>query len=165
MLRLQPLFLAALLALPTTATADSDQQWVLREVLGSGDKRPTAIFLSWDYSSVVFRATCDPQMGELVLEYFGDGAVSLESAHRLALGVSGAPAHIRFRTRYLRHDRSSGRLEGRVSVTPGLLRLLAHPQGIDIHAPNEMDEGWHVGRAEPLRRVAESCKRTPRGMR
>lgn len=163
MLRYQPLLLAALLALPTEATAARDNQWVLREVLGSGEKRLTAIFLDWDYTSVLFRGTCDQETGELVLDYFG--AVRLTPADQLSLGPFDSPEDTQLRTRLVRTYRSSGSLEGRVRVTPALMRLLAHPHGIDIHAPNEMDEAWHVGRAEPLRRVAENCRRAPRRSR
>ena len=52
---------------------------------------------------------------------------------------------------------ATGAVVGRLTLTRQLLRAIARASYFDIGAPNDMDEAWHVGRAEPLRRVAKTC--------
>lgn len=129
------------------ALAAREDQWVAREYLGGGAGGPTALFLSWDYSAVLFRATCD--QGDLVLDYFGDGEVALGEATPMRLYGQST---VTLRTRLV-----DGRLEGRVKVSQAVLLALEAPYELQIDAPNAMDEPWHVGQAKPLLALARHC--------
>jgi len=132
--------------------AAREDQWVYRQQTGDGSNAPIAIFLSGDYSLVLFRATCDPVRKELILEYFGDQEVRPKKGDVLSLGGEG-DGWVKFATRLI-----DGRLEGRVEITPKLVRLLLSPRGLDIDAPNAMDEVWHTGRAKALSRLVSGCR-------
>jgi hypothetical protein len=122
---------------------------VFRREWGHGRVDPTAIFLSWDYSSVVFRATCDTARKELVLVYFGDEETTLSAGEPMAIRGSRT---VELQTRLI-----DGRLEGRVKVTPDTLRAWSGSAQLEIDAPNAMGEPWYVGQAGPLRRLARLC--------
>jgi hypothetical protein len=136
--------------LSTPAAADRDDQWIFRQTLGSGSDKPTAIFLSWEYSAVLFRATCDRSTHDIVLEYFGDGAIPLAASDKL--GIYGTEAAM------LDTQLINGVLEGRVSAD--LFLAISGVAELEIDAPNEMGEPWYVGRAEPLRRLARLCQKS-----
>jgi hypothetical protein len=142
--------LLALSCLSTPAAADRDDQWIFRETLGSGDTEPTAVFLSWDYRDVLFRATCDRSTRELVLEYFGDGVVPLTAFEQLE--IHGRQPVI-LATRLV-----DGVLVGRIEAGPELLLLISGTEDLEVYAPNQMEEPWYVGRAEPLERLVELCQ-------
>lgn len=131
------------------AFAGREDQWVHRTELGDGTPTATAVFLSWDLSSVLFKAQCDGERRELVLTYFGDGAVPV-GAEPLVIADSEVEA-------ILRTQPVTNGLEGRLSPSePGYL-VHRSPTELIIIAANEMDEPWFVGRAEPLRRVMADC--------
>ena len=143
-------FSAAIVVLVTSPSlAARDDQWVEKREWGDRSAHPSAIFLSWDYSKVLFRATCDRQRRELVLVYFGDGETTLTSRDSLVIrGLKPIP---------LRTQLVDGRLEGRVGITEDLLRSLTTSRELEIEGPNTMGEPWHVGRAMALRRLTSSC--------
>ncbi|MBX3480474.1 MAG: hypothetical protein KF842_08735 [Caulobacter sp.] len=131
----------------TPAFAAREDQWVAREEMGDGGAGPVALFLTWDYSKVLFRATCDK--GELVLDYFGDGEVAL---------IEGIPIRIYGQSIVtLPTQLVDGRLEGRVKVTEAVLQALAVPHEMQIDASNAMGEPWYVGQAKPLLALARRC--------
>ena len=136
-----------------TAPATSDareRQWVYRPVLGDGRHQPTAAFLSWDYSEVIFTASCDRRTGYIVLHYYLRPEWDATGVRRIEL-TSGE------RSVELPVARGGHMLEGRTRLTPPLRALLAANEDIEIDAPNDMGEPWYVGRAAPLRRVALGC--------
>jgi len=133
---------------PMAAADNSDDQWIFRQTLASGNDEPTAIFLSWDYGAVLFRATCDRSTHELVLEYFGDGAIPLKASDELTIHGTGTA---RLATQFV-----DGALQGRIDAA--LLLAISDTDGLEIDAPNEMGEPWHTGRAEPLQRLARLCQ-------
>lgn len=138
-------------AFPSTATADRNDQWLLRSDLGDGKLRATAVFLTWDYSAVLFRATCDAARGELVLRYYGDGEVPLTAQDALALRRTlSLPLVTEF---------ANGYLEGRAKLSDELLSMLSSGSvELEIDAPNAMETPWYVGNAAALFRVAQSCR-------
>jgi hypothetical protein len=136
----------------THSLADREDQWLFRLKLGSGEYDPTTIFLSDNYGSVVFRVTCDRSSGELILEYSLDREVRLAPSDTvLSIGSSWDNA-VPLSTEIV-----EGRMVGKMKVTPKLLRIMQEPGELLIYAPNEMEEPWYVGRAEPLRRMVEIC--------
>jgi hypothetical protein len=134
----------------TTPTIADDDQWIFRQTLGSGNDKPTAIFLSWDYGTVLFRATCDRSTHELVPEYFGDGAIPLTASDDLGIHGTG--------TAMLSTQLVNGALRGEINAD--LLLAVFDADNLEIDAPNEMGEPWHVGRAEPLRRLTRLCQKS-----
>ena len=148
--RLAASILAVLaVGIASPAAAHRDDQWVFRREWGDGSSRTSAVFLSWDYSVVLFRATCDHARHELVLDYYGDGELPLSAD--MGLAVSGS-SRAQFRTRLI-----DGRLEGRMNVNRATLRAFSGSRDLEIDAPNEMGEPWYVGKAAPLRRLARLC--------
>ncbi len=141
--------LAVLSCLATAAVADRDDQLIFRQILGSGKDKPTAIFLSWSYRAVLFRATCDRPTHEIALEYFGDGEIPLTASDKL--GIRGTETAI-LATRLV-----DGVLEGRGNAD--LLLAISGSDNLEIDAPHEMGEPWYVGRAEPLRRLMKLCQK------
>jgi len=139
---------------PAVAAA-RDDQWIYRDTPAAG--QPTAVFLSWAFASVVFRATCDHKTRELVLEYMGDGAVPLSRRHELSVGREGERRGLSMRTRMTTAWRKSGTLEGRLLVTPAVKSAIGAAGPLQIAAPNEMGDPWYVGEAEPLKRIIQSC--------
>ena len=131
--------------------AAREQQWLFRETLGSGDVEPTAVFLSWDYSSVVFTARCDRRTKELVLRS------ELESGPHAPdvkpLEISSDASTVRMRTSVV-----EGYFEGRSQVTKELASIMRSSGDLEVFVPTEMGEPLYVGRAEPLRRVSLMCR-------
>lgn len=144
------LALAAALAAATPASAARDDQWVYRDALGDGSKKPVAVFLSWDYDRVLFEVTCEGR-GGLSLRYFGDGAIPLPATKTLVLMRGDLAVTIPAR-------RTGGALEGWMPDVALVTTVLSRPGEVTIEAPNEMGEPWYVGEAAPLRRVAEACR-------
>jgi len=150
MLRSLAAVLAALsVAAASPAAAGREDQWIFRGQHGDGTSKPSAVFLGWDYSRVLFRATCEPRRRELVVDYYGDGEVPLSAGETVTLRKSSS---VRLRTRVV-----AGRLEGRTKITGELQRMLSEPTDLEIDAPNATGEPWYVGVAEPLARLANSC--------
>jgi hypothetical protein len=143
--------LAASSAAHASPEGARQDQWVFRERLGDDSKGPVAAFMSWNYSALLFRATCDTARRELILDYFGDGEVRLRSGQVLSLGRAGG--WVKLATKLV-----EGRLEGRTAITPKLIRVLSSPQELDIAAPNAMDEAWHVGTTTTLARLVHECR-------
>lgn len=150
--------LASLVAAPVAPQAEQqrtvasprEQQWLYRDVLGSGDVEPTAIFLSYDYREVVFSAKCDRRTRELVLRSAietGPNAPAMEPVE-----ISSTSSTVRLRTNVV-----DGYLEGRTHVTDVLTSILRSDGDLEVFIPNEMGEPFYVGRAEPLRRLGLEC--------
>lgn len=141
---------------------DRDDQWLYRDsIYDSGP--PVAVFLSWNYSSVILRAYCDPKTRELVIEYEPDASpddpvepITLFLDDRefpmptrwVGLENADMPRPERSRWKYL---------EARLPVTNQLLAAWPPKNEVDIWTPSDMDEAWYVGRAEPLERVIRQC--------
>jgi hypothetical protein len=142
---------AAQAAAPEYVGAARNQQWVYRDTLGSGTVRPTAIFLSRDYSAVVFAITCDRSSGELVVRYIlQPEAVIPES---FSLRVMSATTSVPLQTVLV-----GGMLESRSTVSREFREVLRSEGALEIDAPNELGEPWGIGRAEPLRKLALGCR-------
>lgn len=125
-------------------TDGREQQW--KTITPVGQHSPTAIFLSWDGTEVVFTARCDSSSKEIVIRYNLQANAPFDPARPLAIG------DVDFRT-----TKTGEVLEGRSRLTSPLKRVLNSRSEIQIQAPNDMDEPWYVGIAEPLRRVALAC--------
>ena len=57
--------------------------------------------------------------------------------------------------RTVRHDRV---FEGRTKITSDLVAVLSANGDLEIDLPNEMGEPIYIGQAEPLRRLAITCR-------
>lgn len=139
-----------------------DDQWIYREARAADG--PTAVFLDWAFSGVLFRASCDQKRGELVLHYMGDGAVALSRGDRLAIRLGGEGRTFPMRTAITRAWGDPHALEGRLVVTPVVKRELTRIGELQIDAPNEMGEPWYVGDAEPLKRLIRACGESRDGL-
>ncbi|GAW40265.1 hypothetical protein SH203_00662 [Brevundimonas sp. SH203] len=129
----------ALLALLATTPAASEPQWVTARIQ---DRDAVASFLSWDYSSVILRATCRNQ--DVVIDYYGDDVVPRD-APKATLYVDGAAFDMR-----------------RVGVAQYVLgasgiTALRRGQSVEFDAPNEMGEPWRLGEAAALKTLAATC--------
>ena len=153
------LLLVALAALPSLAQIDPlkdtaatrEQQWLFRETLGEGTPMPTAVFLSWDYSSVIFTTTCDQKSGELVVRNPLQADDKLPELFMIKIASQAGIVSLRT----VRHDRV---LEGRTKITSDLVAVLSANGDLEIDLPNEMGEPIYIGQAEPLRRLAITCR-------
>lgn len=132
------------------ASAGREDQWIYRTELGDGTKTQTAVFLSWDYGSVVFRAHCDSDRRELVLTYFADSAGVPLTPKPLILAADTIQASMPTQS-------TPDGLEGRLAPSDAGYELLEAGGDLTIDAPNEMGEPWYVCRAEPLRRIMNDC--------
>ena len=148
--RLSALLLVAFMATFSTGSMARDVQWVLRGRAGDRFDPPIAAFLSSNFGAVIFRATCDPKSHELALDYFGDGVIPLSRKQTLILIGDGA--ELKLKTRFVEH-----RLEGRSAITPKLKQVLSG-SSLDIDAPNEASEPWHVGKAAVLSLIVNACR-------
>jgi hypothetical protein len=127
-----------------------EQQWLYRDALADGSAKPVAVFLAWDYSEVVFTATCDQQTREVVLRSsleHGPHAPPFEP-----LEISSNHGTVKLRT-----EVRDGYVEGRTKVTAALRRVLQTNGDLEVFVPSEMGEPLYVGRAQPLRRIGLGC--------
>ena len=132
-------------AIAHTAPTDArEQQW--KTITPVGQHSPTAVFLSWDGSEVVFTVRCDSSTKEIVIRYTLQASAPFDPAYPIAIG------DVAFRT-----TKTGEVLEGRSQLTSHLKSALNSHSEIQIQAPNDMDEPWYVGIAGPLRRVALAC--------
>ena len=151
---------AAFVAVASTSHAHSgqmrpeaarEQQWLYRDVLGSGNVQPTAVFLSYDYSAVVFSATCDRRKRELVLRSeleTGAEAPSIEP-----MEISSNSSSVRLRTKLV-----DGYLEDRTPITKELVSIFHSKAHLEVFVPTEMGEPLYVGHAAPLRKLGLMCR-------
>jgi hypothetical protein len=131
--------------------AAREQQWFYRDVLGSGQAQPTAVFLSSDYSTVVFSVTCDNRLRELVLRSRLE--VAPDASQLEPITISSSSSTVRLRTRV-----DKDYVEGRTPITKELSNLLRSTGDLEVLVPSEMGEPLYVGRAEPLRKLALTCR-------
>ena len=147
---------ASVVVVASVATA-GEEQWVY---IPKGPDGPTAVFLDFTLSTVVLRFHCDQAAGELVL--VAPETTTLRARQTLGLAFGGGSV-IPLRTSRLNGlavtISASHALIGRLVVTPKLASAMAEAKFIDVLAPNDMDEAWHVGQAEPLRHVVRACIR------
>lgn len=136
---------------------ERDDQWILRTVSNGGTQRTIAVFLSWNYSEVIFRAWCEAP-GRLLFQYFGD---TLNRVEPMALIVGpNTDRHLAWQMEArVATDGSRSVLEGQMFLT-GEMRaaLVASEDEIGIDAPNEMGEPWYVGSAPALKQVIAACR-------
>jgi hypothetical protein len=128
---------AALTLIGSQAT--EEPQWVTGRIQ---DRDPVAAFLSWDFSSVILRATC--RDGATVITYYGDG-VTPRDAPETTLIVDEASFEMR----------RVGPAE--YEIEPQGLAALRSGEWVEFDAPNEMGEAWYLGRANALKALAASC--------
>lgn len=153
------LLLAAFAVLPSVTqshplkdtAAAREQQWLFRETLAEGTQMPTAVFLSWDYSSVILTATCDLKSSELVVRNPLQADDKLPELFTIKIASQAGVVSLRT----VRHDRV---LEGRTKITRDVVAVLNAKGDLEIDLPNEMGEPIHVGQAEPLRRLVQMCR-------
>ena len=129
----------AALALMTSVQTAAEPQWVTGLIQ---DRDPAAAFLSWDFSSVILRATC--REGDVLITYYGDGEVP-HDAPRTALIVDDASFE-------MRRVGPAEYVLDRTGVT-----ALRAGEWVEFDAPNEMDEAWYLGRARALKKLAMTC--------
>ncbi len=145
--------------LQPTQKPPRNQQWVYRDTLGSGDKYPTAVFLSWDYSSVIFLAECSKNSVDNIESINGAGI-------RLYYFYNSDEDDIissMILNRGIKHIESVAVKDSEVfysdfSISTKLLEILK-PNNVEleIDARNDMGEPWYVGQAEPLYQLAKTC--------
>lgn len=133
-------------------------QWVYRDVRGDGNIGHFAMFLSWDYSTVLFRASCD--QGQLVLDYYGGNGADEPDLRPITL--TRAEARDERSAKSVSVKGKPGAYTARYTVDGTLLNVLKPTNSeIMIDAPmakDDLAEPWYVGDAEPLYRVAQACK-------
>ncbi len=120
-------------------------------MLGDGKPAPIAVFLSWDYSAVIFTVTCDRSSGELVIR--NPLQPEDEVPKKFTIKIASKPGAVSLQTTL-----NNRVLEGRTKITNDLIALLGAKGDLEIEAPNEMGEPIYVGRADPLRSMAFSCR-------
>lgn len=154
---------AALWAAPGIAGAPAnldEDQWLYRPNTSDRNHPAVAVFLSWNYSSVLFRAYCD-RKNLLVIEYFGDGTPP--KGGKIAIGADTSASTDDIAAKFfqlntvLKDDGLNHILEGRIAVSPELAESITSANQIAIDAPNEMEEEWHTGVAQPLKRIVRDC--------
>lgn len=149
---------ASILSSGIAQAQSRSDQWILRQETWNGSPRPTAVFLSWNLASVLFRAACVPATGELVLEFQGEGVEAPAAAWKEPLAIHIDGTRIAFNTQTVGKS-----LVGHVRMTPAIRRRLSAVTRLDreveIVAPDQEYGVWFVGQAEPLRRIASSCSR------
>jgi hypothetical protein len=153
---LLPIAIALAFGVPFGASA-AEAQWIY---VASGPRGPTAIFLDFTLSAVILRFDCDLRRRELVL--IAPDTASLKGPHELGLDTGDGAAVIAMKSSRLGDgEQSTARdaLVGRVRVSRMLAERVLRSRYFDVIAPNDMDEPWHVGRAEPLRRIVQFCSR------
>ncbi|MEE9434613.1 MAG: hypothetical protein V3V15_10285 [Sphingorhabdus sp.] len=150
--------------------SDRDLQWIYRDKLGSGSESPSAAFLSWNYASVILLATCKADEhggdgkagnGGITLHYFPDPpTVKIDKdgyylpAKFPDFSFSRGGTTVRFPATVKKQS-----VRGDLNVTARLLALLKPGKDdLEIYAAMEMGDPWYVGQAEPLYRLALTCK-------
>ncbi|WP_292224408.1 hypothetical protein [Brevundimonas sp.] len=128
-----------LIALLAAAQVGNEPQWITGRIQ---DRDPVASFLTWDFSSVILRATCRNR--EVIIDYYGDDVVPRD-APKTTLFVDGAAFEMR-----------------RTDVAQYLMdatgiAALQRGMAVEFDAPNEMDEPWYLGEARPLKTLAAIC--------
>ncbi|MGV3579668.1 hypothetical protein [Brevundimonas sp.] len=131
--------LFATLALLVGSQSSEEPQWISGRIQ---DRDPVAAFLSWDFSSVILRATCHGEA--IVITYYGDG-VTPHDAPQTILIVDEAS----FDTRRVG--------PAAYEIDPAGVAALRSGEWVEFDAPNEMGEAWYLGRADALKRLAATC--------
>jgi hypothetical protein len=136
---------------------ERDVQWIRRTVSSGGASQTFAVFLSWDYSGVIFKAWCEAP-GKLLIQYLADAS---NGAEPMAI-VVGPNTDRQLAWRMETTVATGGFrpiLEGRILLTAEMRAAIASSQGeIGIDAPNEMGEPWYVGSAPALKQVIAACQ-------
>jgi hypothetical protein len=173
-MRIALLPLTLLASTPITAQSevgDRDLQWIYRDRHGDGSASPSAIFLSWNYSSVILRAECTGDeygnsgkggSGSITLRYYPSPPVISYDENGMYKDQPFDPFSF---SRGELNTEFAAKIEpqavtGTIDVTPKLLKILKPGnQPLEIEAANEMEEPWYVGQAEPLYRLALVCQK------
>ena len=158
------LAIAAMLAAPVMAQDnrdDRDFQWLFREHHGDGTETPTAIFLSWNYSSVIFRASCERGRGSFDLQYYPDDVVGQRGPNNMLVASSFEPLGFerngKSRSAKIRVDGDA--VIANFVVDEALLNILAPGrEELLIMAENIEGDPWYVGQATPLYQLAKACR-------
>jgi hypothetical protein len=158
------LAISALLAVPLAAQdnrKDRDFQWLYREHHGDGTETPTAIFLSWNYTSVIFRASCERGRGSFDLKYYPDDSVGQRGTNNVLVASSFPPMALErkgeSRSAKIRVDGDA--VTANFVVDDALLNILAPgSEELLIIAENVAGEPWFVGEATPLYQIAKACR-------
>ena len=140
---------------------DRDLQWLYRERHGDGTETPTAIFLSWNYGSVIFRASCEDFKGSIKLQYFPEPEIGKRGPDGKLLDESFPPIMIKRgeETIFSQAWVEDGIVESRFMTDDRLSIILEATEGeLEIIADNAMGDPWYVGRAEPLLQLAKACR-------
>jgi hypothetical protein len=142
----------------SAASAEVEAQWSYFPRSPDG---ATAVFMDWTYSAVVLRIHCDRSAGELV--FVAPEAAKFGASAQMALILDGDEHPIRTKEKGPTGPISNptttadNAMIGRLKLTRELSASIARASNIDVWAPNEVDEPWHVGRAKPLRRLTRAC--------
>ena len=158
------LAIAAMLATPLAAQDnrnDRDFQWLFREHHGDGTETPTAIFLSWNYDSVIFRASCENGRGSFDLQYYPDDVVGDRGPNNMLVASSFQPMAFerqgKSRSAKIRVDGDT--VTANFIVDDALLGILAPgSEELLIMAENIEGDPWYVGQATPLYQLAKACR-------
>jgi len=133
------------------SSADRAAQWIYRPA-DSTHSETLAVFLSWDYSSVVFRVWCEKRK-QLVIQYFLESGLNTkDTGMAIYLNEKSYPVAAKVGS-----YGSSAVLEGRVTLTAKLARDIQEAQEVDIVAPSDSEEPFYTGAASALKRVAKAC--------
>ena len=140
-----------------------DAQWIYRERNGDGRGEPSATFLSWNYTSVLFSAGCDRATHTVNLVFWEEPGVDVrKSWDQRPLTVVLGRRRVAFKTTIVDVGEPGApfaALAGTVKVTPEVLAAFTRSPGEDvsIEAPEEEYGEWFVGKAEALRRLVKAC--------
>lgn len=165
---------AGLILLANTATTNTlttqsevlkeqprNQQWIYRESLGDGSPYPRAIFLSWDYSSVIFNIECQHNVAE-------KSAADINGGFTIYYHYDSSNDDSDFPPITLKRGdsviSSAVTVEGDIiysnfPITTKTLEILEPTDfELEIEARNEMGEPWYVGNAKPFYQLAIACQ-------
>lgn len=137
--------------------SNRDEQWIFRSV-GPNKGNGVVVFMSSDYSQVLFRVRCQPG-GLLVVQYFGERP-SLDRDRPLAIILNEEgddQLNLGMQTRVAEYG-GHPILEGRLELTSSIKSSVVLAREISIDAPNEMDEPWRTGTAAILKGLIQSCE-------
>lgn len=158
------LAITAMLVTPLSARDnrdDRDFQWLFREHHGDGTQTPTAVFLSWNYSSVIFRASCEKDCGSINLAYYPEDVVGQRTPNGLLIASSFEPMGFERgnKSKYAKVRENGDTVEATFKIDDALLDILAPgSQELTIIAANPEGDPWYVGQAAPLYQLAKACR-------
>lgn len=114
-----------------------------------------AIFLSWNYTSVLFRTWCE-KPGHLIVEYYPADEDGPINAYRMAVILDNKVHPMDPSTPSA--NGSQRILTGRVALNARLSAEILSANAIDFDVPTAEEEPFHTGSAEAFKRIVRACR-------